>query len=95
MTPAVSFAPSIRAITRPIASMLVNVSLAPVATRSMIPLTRPRGSWTVRTTKLARLPLVMPATSCTVVPGQACRRRAPGRENFVAGRGHGFPVNRI
>jgi hypothetical protein len=46
---------SIDMITRPTASMPVKASFAPVATRSMTPLTWPRLPWTTRTTKLTRL----------------------------------------
>jgi hypothetical protein len=58
---------SIRMITRPIASTSVNASFAPVATRSMTPLTWPRRSSATRTTKLERLPWLIWATRSAFV----------------------------
>ena len=73
-------------ITWPIASRPVNASFAPVATRSMTPLTSPRRSWTTRTTKLARVIRLIRAPLAAFLHGSACTLRGAEREKIVCDR---------
>lgn len=70
----------------------MNGSFAPVATRSMTPLTWPRWSSTTRTTKLARLTRLIEGPSAAFLRGRACPFRVAEREKAVRARPRDRPM---
>jgi hypothetical protein len=69
-----------------------NASLAPVATRSMTPLTLPRLFQTTRTMKLALLARLIHVSSGLSLRVGVCKDRARSHEKFMhAASGAGVP----